>query len=381
VLQRIALRSRLLYRGAESRGLDAYGPSTAGLALLRSYAGRELEDLLPTSRGGSLREKVPAEDGRGASLYGALGTRAWVAAHLRRGARIPHQDRIGATYARAVRVELVDRAAGEQDLISGTVGHGVYALECRRAGGVSGLFGLVLARFDALSAASPLAVPILPRTRRGRPGPSVDLGVAHGMAGVVALLAMAVRHRVEVRRARARLRRFSAWLVAHALLDGQRCCSTTLDRRPSRLAWCYGEAGTATALLAAGQALGDDALVARAVILARAAAARPAGTTGIVDASLCHGSAGLAHVFARLFNATGDPIFRSASEEWFHRTFDLQRPDGSFVSHRGGDRFEPDEGFLTGSLGVALACASGVSAVEPSWDRVLLLELPNGAAR
>ena len=51
-----------------------------------------------------------------------------------------------------------------------------------------------------------------------------------------------------------------------------------------------------------------------AVAIAERAAARAIEDSGVVDASVCHGSAGLAHIFNRLYQATGSPVLHAAAE-------------------------------------------------------------------
>ena len=54
-----------------------------------------------------------------------------------------------------------------------------------------------------------------------------------------------------------------------------------------------------------------------------AAAKRPRGFSGVVDAGLCHGAAGLGHVFNRLFQATGEQRLALAAREWFSVALDM----------------------------------------------------------
>jgi hypothetical protein len=102
-----------------------------------------------------------------------------------------------------------------------------------------------------------------------------------------------------------------------------------------------------------------------------------------VDAGLCHGAAGLAHLFNRMFQATGDPALGEAARGWYARTLDARRPGRGIggiaarVSESdGGSRWVADPGLLTGAAGVALALLAGVSSVDPAWDRLLLVSPP-----
>jgi hypothetical protein len=80
----------------------------------------------------------------------------------------------------------------------------------------------------------------------------------------------------------------------------------------------------------------------------------------VVDASICHGSAGLAHIFNRLYQATGQSVFRSAAEEWLQHLVETWCPDA-----------EP--GLLTGAAGVGLVLLAASTPHEPRWDRLFLL--------
>ncbi len=86
-----------------------------------------------------------------------------------------------------------------------------------------------------------------------------------------------------------------------------------------------------------------------------------------VDLSLCHGTAGTAHLFNRLFQATGEPIFESAAVTWFLRTLDLARTAP----------IAADPGFLTGGAGIGLALLAAIHPSEPEWDRLLLSSIPS----
>ncbi|HEX7843972.1 MAG TPA: lanthionine synthetase LanC family protein, partial [Kofleriaceae bacterium] len=98
-----------------------------------------------------------------------------------------------------------------------------------------------------------------------------------------------------------------------------------------------------------------------ALQVARRAAARPLPPAAdSLDAGLCHGSAGLGHLFNRHWQETGDRVFADAARRWFDRA--LARLD-----HVSGD------GLLSGKTGVALALLHAITAHEPTWDRVLLL--------
>src|SRR5207248_4085436 len=109
------------------------------------------------------------------------------------------------------------------------------------------------------------------------------------------------------------------------------------------------------------------------------AAERPPDEAGVFDGGLCHGAAGLGHLFNRLFQATGEPRLREAAQFWFQRTLELRRPQGSIAGFAawgpgpdGSLNWTDDPGFLTGAAGIALALLAATTPIEPAWDRVFL---------
>jgi hypothetical protein len=113
--------------------------------------------------------------------------------------------------------------------------------------------------------------------------------------------------------------------------------------------------------------------------VARRAWQRPVDQSGVVDAGLCHGAAGLAHLFNRLYQATQETWLAEAARFWFDQTLTLRRPGhglGGYtawhLAPHGKMDWVTDASFLTGAAGVALTLLAGVSSAEPAWDHVLL---------
>jgi lantibiotic modifying enzyme len=270
------------------------------------------------------------------------------------------------------------------DLINGLTGLGVYALaRWPRPGAAPCVLGVVgqlarRARHDRYG-----VYWWTPPMRRGghqMPG-GVDLGVAHGIAGVIAFLARV--HRLGLARPAVRplLDGAVGWLLAHLadtasgptvpyfVADG-------VQPGPARSAWCYGDPGVAAALLLAARDVGEPRWAEAATGLALRAAARPPDQTGATDAGLCHGSAGLAHLFNRMYQLTGEPALGDAARFWVERTLDLcvtTRPDQQAAT---ADAMPPacnGPGLLEGAAGVALAMEAASTSAEPLWDQMLLV--------
>ena len=211
-----------------------------------------------------------------------------------------------------------------------------------------------------------------------------NLGLAHGVPGVVALLGLACAAGVAVAQARPLLDGTVRWLLAQQTPGGFPS-GVALEHvdKPARLAWCYGDPGVAVTLLGAARLVDEPAWEREALAIARRAAQRPAEQSGVVDAGLCHGAAGLGHLFNRMFQATGDDCLAEASRFWFERTLQMQRPGRGVGGYEawGADADDEltwvaDPSLLTGAAGIALALLAATSDIEPDWDRMLLAAVP-----
>jgi hypothetical protein len=110
--------------------------------------------------------------------------------------------------------------------------------------------------------------------------------------------------------------------------------------------------------------------------LAVRAAARPPDQTGVVDACLCHGSAGLAHLFNRMYQMTAEPALADAARFWVERTVELCSAalpgrDAALTTAERPAWNGP--GLLEGAAGVALALEAASTTAEPVWDQMLLV--------
>jgi hypothetical protein len=152
---------------------------------------------------------------------------------------------------------------------------------------------------------------------------------------------------------------------------------------PSRLAWCYGDLGLAVALLGAARCVGEADWERAALAVARRAVCRASEQSGVVDAGLCHGAAGVGHLFNRLFQATGEECFAEASRFWLERTLAMRQPGrgiAGYLSWSPGEdgalTWLAEPGLLTGAAGIALALLAAATPIEPAWDRMLLASVP-----
>ncbi|UGQ14979.1 lanthionine synthetase C family protein [Yinghuangia sp. ASG 101] len=263
------------------------------------------------------------------------------------------KKRLDAAHARIDRGDLPQMA--EYDLIRGLTGCGAYLLHTDEADDV-------LAYLVRLT--EPLKGGRLPGwwtstgpsgiTDVGFPDGHANHGMAHGIAGVLALLAHAVRRGTRVDGHEQAIRRLLAWL------DRWQCdgswpyfvaSPTGIWKRPvgQRASWCYGAAGVARAQQLAALALGDEERQSDAEHALCAALDAP----NLEGGSLCHGTAGLVQIARRAAEDAATP------ESLYARIPGLIRDEPT------GDPF----GFLDGDVGAGLVA----DASATPWDACLLI--------
>lgn len=367
----------------------------AGLAVLYAYLSRA-GYVDGESANEFLERALQAVSGEpmGGSLYGGFVGVAWAMTHLQEQLFDTGEQDPGEAVDEALRSYLKRSPwRNDYDLIGGLVGIGVYLLERLPRPSAVECLELVIERLDETAERQPphgitwLTSPVLlpPYERADCPTGCYDLGVAHGIPGVIAFLGEACAAGVGREKARPLLDGAVAWLLTQQLPDGADSIFPywvtpgTLSQ-PSRLAWCYGDLGIASALLAAARCVGEQAWEREALRIARSAATREFESAGVKDAGLCHGAAGLGHIFNRLFQATGESRFKQAARFWFERTLEMRRHGQGIAGFSAFMPYEDvtqcwvdDSTLLTGAAGIALALLAAVTDIEPEWDRMLLV--------
>jgi hypothetical protein len=295
--------------------------------------------------------------------------------------------KLAAAYERIERGELA--RPGEYDLISGLTGLGAYHL-VRHGPAGSGMTAAVLGYLVALAEPVCRHGESLPGWWSGTgpagapdpawPGGHLNLGMAHGIAGVLALLSGAMRVGILVDgQARAvtelcavfdRYRQGStacSWWPA-TVTPGEHKRGRADSRRQGRPSWCYGTPGQARAQQLAGLALGDQERM-RTAERALAGCVLDRQVAGLLaDASLCHGWAGLVQALWRAASDALDPgPLRAALREARRGLEDHLARMGPPASG----------GLLEGTSGIMLAQndLSHAGGEPPAWDACLLLTL------
>lgn len=327
-----------------------------------------------------------------ASLYHGFVGPAWAFAHLS-GPPFRFHDSATLNEMDEALCEFLSSPdiLADVDLMRGIVGIGVYALERMSAPLGRELLGCAIDRIAERlihdeQGARWLTPPELlpPEARAIHQRGQYAFGLAHGQAGIIGLLSYATHLRISST-APALLRECLRWVSAARCPEYLSRYPYTLDasggmRVDGRLGWCNGDLGLTVSFLNAASALNDPLLFDEAVDTGLQSYHRPESKSGVVDASLCHGSAGVRHLFQRIYHMTDRVQFAHASARWTRDVLDrrtisdvaagfLYADIDVALKHR---TYIPLYGFLNGLSGIGLALLAASSDVEPDWDRLLL---------
>ncbi|MET9293062.1 lanthionine synthetase C family protein [Streptomyces sp. NPDC003077] len=291
------------------------------------------------------------------TLYGL------VAAHTRR--------RLAAAHAR------IDQGGyttfAEYDLFRGLTGIGALLLH-RRPGSIEmkGILEYLVRLTEPVS--GPSGRPVLgwwtdhaPSTHTAAtPGGHANVGMAHGIAGPLTLLALAKRRGVTVAGHEEAMYRICHWLDRIRYFDYRwpRWISAEgpAPAIPTAPSWCYGTPGLARAQQLAGIALNDEKRKRMAERALLHCLSDPQQLDEITERGLCHGFGGLLRTVQRVAQDAQTPhLFTDQLPPLRQRCLTAPPPQES--------------GFLQGTAGAALAlqcCAPGAGPAG-DWDACLLL--------
>ena len=287
-----------------------------------------------------------------------------VAAHTRR--------RLAAAHARIDRHRYATFA--EYDLLRGLTGLGALLLRRRPEGDeLKGVLRYLVRLTDPLPGPEGEPVPGWwaghAPTRHGAAAPHghANAGLAHGITGPLALLALAKRRGITVPGHGTAMLRICDWLDRIRHPRGAHwprwITATGPERgRPAPPSWCYGTPGLARAQQLAAIALGDGDRKTMAERALLACLSDPHQVGRLVGHGLCHGLGGLLRTAQRVAQEADDPASFGDPLSRLRQRFPAAAPPAT-------------AGLLEGRAGAILAFPSAEAASGPlgNWDACLLL--------
>jgi lantibiotic modifying enzyme len=363
------------------------GRGLAGVALLHAYVWKARGDPADRVAAESLFNRcveAVATTGMGASLYSGFTGIAWVGVQLQ--ALFGEEEDLNADLDEAL-LSLLRREEwdADYDLIDGLAGMAVYALERLPRTVARESLERIVTHLERLAVRQDAGLSWFTPAERVVSGERPDgkgyhnLGTARGLPGVLAVLGRASRNGIRTETARRLLEEGARWMASQRV-PGARGPSLPpwyAEREPREktiAGWCYGDPGAAMALLVGSCDAAWDAGQALALDMLRDAAGLSFEEAGLVDAGLCHGAAGLGHIFSRANARFPHPALRAAAITWLLQALEL-RGEGGIAGYRvwaWPSHWATEAGLQNGASGIGLALLSASRPIEPEWDRVMV---------
>lgn len=247
---------------------------------------------------------------------------------------------------------------GNYDFLYGALGIAWYLLYTRKEGGhfFQSLFHL-LKRLESESMTKNIIPHFDAQQYQSVPN-RVDLGLSHGITSILKCCLPCIAQNICREEATLLAEKIIQYLTAHARSgepisyfpnfvrengpldtqeDGRLNGNEALHKEatdarlwPSRLAWCYGDLGIGYILYQAGNLLNKKEISNFALQVLIHSTRRTADPdTMLKDAGICHGSAGIAHIYNKIWHDTHQPVFKEACDFWIQKTLDMAiYPDG-----------------------------------------------------
>ncbi len=212
----------------------------------------------------------------------------------------------------------------------------------------------------------------------------LNLGVAHGLPGVLGALAIATK--VATKETTKIIGQLSDFILKNSVEDsyGPNWPAAigppngkAAEPKATRAAWCYGSPGVSIALFNAAEALGDEQLKQFAVDAMEAVFRRPRDRLSVYSPTVCHGKAGLAIMAAGLAAKSGSEFLSQNVNGLIGEI--LAARDDSFPlcvrDEESPGKLVDNPGFLEGAPGVLASLACLLGQEQPFWLRIFFLGL------
>lgn len=223
--------------------------------------------------------------------------------------------------------------------------------------------------------------------RAATPQGNFNCGLAHGIPGPLAALALTWLAGYRYPGLRESIAYLATWLEEHQVntpwgkdWPGNVPLECASDPRawqnitPTRVAWCYGTPGISRSLWLAGRALDDERLRQVAIEAIEAVLRRPALDRQIPSSHICHGVAGLLQICLRFAHECESPLVREQIPVLTQHMLDAFDPE-STLGFCDMDEGKPldQPSWLTGTAGIAMVLLAASTPLASTWDRALVI--------
>lgn len=211
----------------------------------------------------------------------------------------------------------------------------------------------------------------------------VNLGLAHGISGIVILLSKLKKMGYSTKYVEDNIRDGMQLILSTKLENIQSVSlypSAVLNDTPildNGLAWCNGDLCIALACWHAWEATENYEYREAALEIIDFTCKMDPKNAYVTEFSICHGSAGISHILRKFYWETNNELYKNVSDYWINETLKIK------LSTRGTTKNNkyiiPENpklelGMLSGLTGIGLTLISAITNKRSNWARYLLID-------
>jgi len=205
-----------------------------------------------------------------------------------------------------------------------------------------------------------------------------DISLSHGISSIIIFLSRAIKKNISVEKSTEMLIGAISYILSleqdfkligsHFPIDS--------GRQKSRLAWCYGDLGIASSIWYAGKITKNEEWKNKALeVFIDSTQRLSLDDNYINDAAICHGSAGIAIIFKRMYIETGNNLFLKTAYNWIEQTLNYSKYSDGLAGYKTLwiNELVCDFSLLNGISGIGLTFLSFIMNDLQDWDELFLL--------
>jgi lantibiotic modifying enzyme len=216
-----------------------------------------------------------------------------------------------------------------------------------------------------------------------RIGEKINISLSHGIASICIFLSKAYKLNIKKPLTKELLEKSISFILAQEINASHRLSmfpSFSLSKnsngnsfQASRLGWCYGDLGIALAIWHYAQIANDEEMRQKTIeIFLHSASRRDLEKNAVIDGGICHGTAGIALIFRKMYYNTYREEFFDAANFWLYQTLKMSKYNDGIVGYKANQK-TPSIDFLNGITGIGFVLLSFLTNEDTVWDECLLL--------
>ncbi|MBH2005018.1 MAG: hypothetical protein I8H66_10045 [Sphingobacteriia bacterium] len=273
---------------------------------------------------------------------------------------------------------------GNYDFLHGSLGIAYYLVDSKRKSLMSFYKDYFIILDQLISKSSfKCTVPYFDFQKKSIHPELSNFGLSHGIPSIIKYCIQCYKKNIFPEQAKKNAYILTNFLLNNINDDHSQCYFPNMAEfnkkkdGMSRLAWCYGDLGIAYILFQVGKTLNDTNIRDQALkILFHSTSRQDFKNTLLNDAGLCHGSAGISHIYNRMWHYTKDNRFLESRNKWLEVTLsdaELNNQIPVYKSYNSIQKsYTPNYGLLEGSAGIGLILLSLLTE-DFNWDYCIML--------